>query len=111
MWKVSRSCWRKTAAWGSCQAEPGQQRLGVADGRHLRGMGDDRYLRQQVEPRDVVLVSMGDGDQVDLRTRSTSSVDLEGRVDQQGALRPADQQGVAGRVAAALRRGEERDAS
>jgi hypothetical protein len=59
----------------------------------------------------VVLVSMGDGDELDVRARSTSSVDLEGRVDQDGALRPADQQRVAGRVAAASWRREERDAS
>src|SRR5687768_18070204 len=54
---------------------------------------------------------MGDGDELDLPASATSSVDLEGRVDQDGALRPAAQQRVAGRVAAAFWGREERDAS
>jgi hypothetical protein len=96
---------------GVRHAETREEGLGVADGAGLRRVDDDRYVREQVEPRDVVLVSMGDGDELDVRARSASSDDLEGRVDHDGALRPADQQRVAGRVAAAFRRGEERDAS
>jgi hypothetical protein len=96
---------------GICPAESGKERLGVADGGDLREVDDDRHLREQVESCEVVLVSMGDGDELDVRARSTSSIDLEGGVDQDGAIRPADQQRVAGRLAAALWRGEERDAS
>jgi hypothetical protein len=96
---------------GICHAESGEERLGVADGGGLRRVDDDRHVREQVEPRDVVLVSMGDGDELDLRADSTPSVDLEGGVDEDGRLRPADEQRVAGRVAAAVRRGEEGDAS
>ena len=95
---------------GSRHAEPREERLGVADGGDLHRVGDDRHLREHVEPRDVVLVGMGDGDEPDVRVQSTAPADLEGRVDQDGALRPADQQRVGGRVAPALRRGEERNA-
>ncbi len=96
---------------GVCHAESGQEDLGVADGPDLCRVDDDRYLREQVQPRDVVLVSMGDGDELDVRARSTPSVDLEGGVDQDGALRPADQQRITGRIAAAFWRREEGDAA
>jgi hypothetical protein len=88
---------------GICQAESREENHRVADGGSLRGMHDDRDLGQQVEPRDVVLVGMGDGDEIDVRAGSTAPVDLERGVDQDGALRPADQQRVGRRVAAAVR--------
>jgi hypothetical protein len=87
---------------GACHAESAEEGLRVADGIGLCRVDESRDLREQVEPRDVVLVSVGDRDELDVRAHSTSSVDLEGRVHQDGALRPPDQQRVAERVPAAF---------
>ena len=57
---------------GSCHAEPREERLGVADGGDLRGVGDDRHLREHVEPRAVVLVGVGEDDEPDVRVRATA---------------------------------------
>jgi hypothetical protein len=88
---------------GTGHAEPREEYLGVSDRGGFRRVHDHRYLREQVEPRDVVLVGVGDGDGVDAHADPASPVDLQRRVDQDAALRSADQQRVAGRIAAALR--------
>ena len=107
--RVSGSCRREDVRLRNRHAEPGEERVRVADGGDLRRVGDDRYLREHVEPRDVVLVRMGEGDEPDVRVQSTAPADLDGRVDPAGALPPADQQRV-WRLESARPRGEERNA-